>query len=557
LSGKIRFYLDDWLFNSGLVGFYNILKKSEDSVVVGKDYLEFEIEVLENFEEKYFNYFISTYEKNLTWYKIISFENTIKYYEEKQFEGFDDKALKTLNKYISDVAKKFIKSNSYLAAFEFLGTKEEMLSLEKQLTPLKVKKNQDLKDIIPDVRNTFDVLKEIINYLNRRDVKKYVAAKNVIYSIINKAWNGICFLNPQTKEKDMYKDYKEYFVKPAMDYFNEDKSKYKYDCFTCDEKIKDMTNDLGFLNAIGFDVKRKASHVWNFNNDISVCPLCKLIYSCVPAGFSYAIDSGIYVNDNFSMSNAIGINSKIKTEVLETTDTNRSLTYRALVESIKEQFTESTKYELADVQVVRYVNEKYRFNILTKNILELIYKCKTELNNLISSGYKEINTYFNIYDIVLDSLFNSQNLYLLMHKMLLYKLTDYNNCYFYGKQINSVMKINYNFMRRLGYMEKVKNYIVDKGRDEGKNLRLGYGKNTDKLSGISYRLLNALKVNDVDMFMDTVLNCYLYVKKSVPPILLEVLKDEDAFKTVGYAFTSGLIEGQDNIKNMEVGKDDK
>jgi hypothetical protein len=162
------------------------------------------------------------------------------------------------------------------------------------------------------------------------------------------------------------------------------------------------------------------------------------------------------------MSNAIGINSKIKTEVLETTDTNRSLTYRALVEFIKEQFTESTKYELADVQVVRYVNEKYRFNILTKNILELIYKCKTELNNLISSGY---NTYFNIYDIVLDSLFNSQNLYLLMHKMLLYKLTDYNNCYFYGKQINSVMKINYNFMRRLGYMEKVKNYISKQSSD--------------------------------------------------------------------------------------------
>ncbi|MGB4608156.1 MAG: hypothetical protein WBI62_06650 [Sedimentibacter sp.] len=51
---KVRLYLDDWLFNSGLVGFYNILKKSEDRVTVGENYLEFDIEVLDKFDEKYF-----------------------------------------------------------------------------------------------------------------------------------------------------------------------------------------------------------------------------------------------------------------------------------------------------------------------------------------------------------------------------------------------------------------------------------------------------------------------------------------------------------------------
>lgn len=557
MSEKIRFYLDDWLFNSGIIGFYNILKKSEDTVTVGENYLEFSIEVLYNFEEKYFNYFISTYERNLTWYKIVSFEDRINSYEQNKFEEFDDKSLESVNKYISDIAKKFIKSNSYVAAFELLGIKDEMLSLEKQLIPLKLKKGQTLTDIIPDIKNTFDILRKIIDYLKKEEVKRYVAAKNVIYSIIKNGWNGICFLNPQTKEKDMYKDYREYFVKPAIEYFNADKSKYKYDCFVCGEEIKDMKNDLSFLNAIGFDVNRKLSHVWNFNNDVAVCPLCKLIYSCVPAGFSYAIDSGIYVNDNFSMQNAIDVNNKIKREVLETTDANRSLTYRALVESMKDQFNTSTKYELADVQVVRYVNEKYRFNIMTRNVLKLVYECREELNNLISSGYKEINTYFNIYDMVLDSLFNSQNLYLLMHKMLLYKLTNSSNCYFYGKHVNNVIEINYKFMGRLEYMENTKNDIVTTSNRCGYYLRDAYKQkdpNTSKLSGISYRLLNALKVNDKDMFMDTVLNCYLYVKRSVPPILLEVLKDEeDVFKTVGYAFISGLIEGQDNTKNKVEG----
>jgi CRISPR-associated protein Cst1 len=111
---KVRLYLDDWLFNSGLVGFYNILKKSEDRVTVGENYLEFDIEVLDKFDEKYFEYFISTYEKNTSWYRIVSFEDVINHYEQNNFEGFDNKNIDNLNNYISDV-KKFIKSNSYQA----------------------------------------------------------------------------------------------------------------------------------------------------------------------------------------------------------------------------------------------------------------------------------------------------------------------------------------------------------------------------------------------------------------------------------------------------------
>ncbi len=557
MSKKVRIYLEDWLLNSGLVGLYNILYKFNDIVTVGENYIEFDIEVLNNFEEKYFDYFISEYEKNLTWYKIVSFEDVINIHEQNKFESFDEKAFESLNKYISDTAKRFIKSNSYIAAFELLGIKEEMQSLEKELTPLKLKKGQSLQNVIPDAIRNLEIIKKIIGHLKKEKVKKYVAAKNVMYSIIKNGWNGVCFLNPQTKEKDMYKDYREYFVNPAIEHFNADKSNYKYDCFVCGEKMKDMKNDLAFLNEIGFDVSRKSSHVWDFNNDIAVCPICKLIYSCVPAGFSYAIDSGIYINENTSMLSAINVNNRIRSEVLKTTDTNRSLTYRALVESINQQFADSNKYELSDVQVVRYVNEKYRFNILTRNVLELVYKCRKELGELISSGYREVNTYFNIYDIVLDSLFNSQNMYLLIHKMLLYKLTDPGNCYFNRKQTINVMEINNSFMRRLGCMEKTRDDIVTEGNRQGYFLREAYKKKdpgTSKLSGIAYRLLNALKVNDKDMFMDTVLNCYLYVKKSVPSILLEALKDdEDAFKTVGYAFVSGLIEGQEIIKNNAEG----
>lgn len=98
--------------------------------------------MLDKFDEKYFEYFISTYEKNTSWYRIVSFEDVINHYEQNNFEGFDNKNIDNLNNYISDV-KKFIKSNSYQAAFEFLGLLNEISTLEKQLTAIKIKKGQD------------------------------------------------------------------------------------------------------------------------------------------------------------------------------------------------------------------------------------------------------------------------------------------------------------------------------------------------------------------------------------------------------------------------------
>ena len=313
--------------------------------------------------------------------------------------------------------------------------------------------------------------------------------------------------------------------------------------------MKDLKNDLSFLNNTGFDVSRKSSHVWDFNNDIAICPICKLVYSCTPAGITYVYDRGIYINDNSTIDNAININNKIKSEILKEHEIKQSLTYRALVNSIKDQFADNVKYELSDIQVVRYSEGKYLFNILSRIILNVIHKSKDDLNALLNCGFKEINAYFNIYDLVIESLLNNQNLFLLIHKLLVYKLSSPNNVRFSTNHVVKILNVNFSFMRGIGYMEKLDNEIIKKANRDGYFLRKEYKdrKAESKLSGISYRLLNALKVNSKDMFMDTILNCYLYVQKTVPQVLLDGLTDDTAFKTIGYAFISGLIEGKEVI----------
>lgn len=550
MSEKIRISLADWQFNAGVVGLHNILKYAGDEVVVKENYIEFEPECLEGFETKYFNYLIDKYWEILSINKIISIEEFVAYYEDSDFEEFDKEGLDTTNKYIDEV-KKYLKSNSYKTAYGLINSDEDILGLEKSLKTIKFKEKQDINDIIPKVQETFDIFKQIIKFLKKEVSRKYIGAVNVIYTIINNAWDGVCFLNRQTKEKDMYIDYRNYFVVPTLEYLKADKSRFKYTCFSCDREMNDFNNDLSFLVNTGFDVSRKTSHVWNFQNDVAVCPVCKLVYSCVPAGMNYIYDNGIYVNDNSSMENAININNKIFKEIYKQKDEDKKLTYRALVNAINKEYNDRIKYELADIQLVRYVNGKYRFNILSRKSLEVIRDSMIELDRLINCSLKEIDTYFNIYELVIDRLLNSQNMFTLVQKLLYYKLSVPKNCYYNTFNIVDILQINKKFMKGVGYMKDLEKDIVKLGNTSGYYLREKYRSKgaIDKLSGISYRLLNALKTNNTDSFMDTLLNCYLYAKLPVPEVFLDALRSEEQFKTIGYAFVAGLIEGEKNEEN--------
>ena len=535
--------MSTWQYNAGLVGLVNILDHSGESVDIHEQYIEVKKEQLENFAEKYFKYMIDTYNKNISWHRIVSYEDKMRFYKNADYENFTEKSLEDMNKYIKDVLKKYVKSNSYKAAYQLVDGDMDIMKLEKEITPVKLKRNEAISDRIDDVKLQMGHIQELIDFMKREEVKRYVAGKNVIYTFIKNAWNGVCFLNPQTKEKDFYTDYESYFVEPLHEYIEDDKAKYKYNCFSCDLKIKDLKNDFSFLNETGFDVNRKSSHVWNFINDIAICNICKLVYSCIPAGFAYAYGQGIFVNNNTSVTYLMKTNNSIKNEILGKDGSDRrALTCRALIHALNSQWEKSAKYEFADIQVVRYEMERYKFNMLSKDTLKVVDASKELLGKLSNASYKEDSEYVSVYESVVDRLLNNQNLFTLIHKAVLYRITSPNDTYYNTAQLAALMKINVNFMKGMGYMEKIKDTMVDDARKQGYWLKEGYAAkgSKEKMNGISYRLLNALKTSNENMFMDTVLNCYLYVKKPVPQILMNCLRDEDAFKTVGYAFVAGL-----------------
>ena len=549
---EIVIELGTWQYNAGIAGLCNILKKNGIEINIHEDKLIFNSEedlkkALENFEEKYFNYLIEKYEKTLSWYKIVSYKEELQDIK-NNFELLDEKKFQELDKYIKEILKYYIKSASYKAAYELIGGNTDPLQLEKELKSVSIKKNEKIFDKKEDILKMVDKALILIEYCEKG--KEYLAGKNVIYTLIKNAWNGVCFLNPQTKEKNFYKDFKNYFLDTALSYLDEDKSKYKYECFVCDSKIKNFDNDFSFLNETGFDTARKPSHAWNFLNNAGMCPLCRLIYSCIPAGFSYVYGNGIFINSNQSLTELLRVNKLVYEKIYNhntKNEGNSSLTYRALAEALKDEKEENLKYELADIQMVRYENEKYYFNILSKNIIKIIKNSKNDLDFLTKAWYREINTDFRIYEEVMKKLLNNQNLFTLIYKLLFYRVSREKDCHFTANHVMNILNINYRILEGVGLMENKEKFNRE-AKAAGFYLREKYinKKAEHKIPGLCYRILNGIKTNNRKMVMDTIFNMYLYVESPVSNVITKMLDGDKSLEQFGYGFTAGFLSGKQN-----------
>jgi len=577
MDEKIELKLKDWLFNAGLLGFINILgeetKSSGELEIDNKNRLiKFSPKILENFEYKYFDFFIKRYGKTLTYGKILEFEKYIDKFEENGEKIRSINELKMINDKITFFKAK-IKSESYKKAYDFIeknGT-DKILGLEKELKKIKEPKGNIDEISMENVKNNFKIMKEIIDFFKKKmmdeegNIKNYLAAKNIAYVIINNAWSSVSFLNRANAAKDIYEEYKSYFVEPALEYVNADKSKFKYKCVISNMPMKDYKNTLGFLNDTGFDVSRKPSHVWNFVNDIAVAPLVTLVYSCIPAGFIYGADKGIFVNANHNIDQLCNINNGIAYNILEDESEEKNINlYKNLLKEIKKE-KDNTKYELSDIQIVKFEEEHYKFTLLSRNILKLLSENKEKLDDLLDKWYLIDKRYFNLYDTTITELLNNQNLFSLINKLCYYKISKAKlSCKL--KNIEDLLKINLDYIRRLKKMDKQE--IIEKKenkktseeltekdvfyiRRDAMIFREEYIRksgNDKKIGSLLYRLQNALRINNVDMFMDALISAHAYAGKNISSLFAKALLNDENFQTLGHGFLLGLL-GEDKSKN--------
>ncbi|HAC2945525.1 TPA_asm: type I-B CRISPR-associated protein Cas8b1/Cst1 [Listeria monocytogenes] len=563
MQTEIEVRSNDWLINAGLVGFLNIVGK--DNVKIDGQSIYFTADLLEDFETKYFNFFIQEYKETLAWSKIVSYKEAMERFRADGFASFDEDALNNLNKYVKNVVKFYLKKANYIKVFPLINSDANVNKWLENLNTINLTKKQKWEEVKPDivekVEQIYTQLDVIIDFCTSEKGLRYLGAKNLIYSVINKGWSGVSFLFKQTKFIDPYLDYKTTFVDPVIEHLDTDLSKAKYNCFNCNQPIKNLKLDLSFMNEVGFDTARKTSHVWDFNNDVATCPICRLVYSCVPAGFTYVYGEGMFVNDSYGVNELHHVNERIRKSILRFNKDgiNSTNTYQALVESITSEHENNRRYELADIQLIRYENEHYHFNLLSKKMLHIMNDSKEILKSLIRCGYNEGNLNINLYKEVIQHLMNNENLFTLIHKLIFYKQSSVNGLYYNMWNVSGVLEINTKFLKEIEVMTNIEERDLTNAQKSGGDFKQAYvDKNSEnKVSSITYKLLNALKLNDKNGFMDILLNSYSYLGKPVPTVFMSSFSSKETFKSIGYAFMIGVSANKTKSKNKDGGNTDE
>lgn len=549
----IKFRMGDWRTNVSLLGLMNILDHGGKEYTISDDgqTLSMDREVLKKFERDYFKYFVDSYEKKLPWYRIVSYDDNVKVYL-NDLSQVSEKDLDNINGQI-DLVKDYMRRNNYRKVYEFIDGGMDIEEKVKELKKVNLRKNEEVKDRLEDIETELKLLGEIIEFASSDTARGYMGAKGAIYSYINRGVEGVSFLNPQTRENDIFIDYKKYFIDSLLEYMGTDKGKFKYICFSCENPIKNLSINMNLVKDTGFDRTRKSSYIWNHESDFAICNRCLFMYSCLSAGFYYSINEGIFINYNYDLKGLRRINRSLKEHsISEINRPENAFSYRTLVNAIEKEYQRHLGFEIRDMQIVRYKSEEYRFNLLSKDSLEIINESKSDLDAIVNAGYREgRQASFSIYDLTLDRIFNNQNLFSLIHFLIVNLVSTrvgirkYYNIYHISKLLN----INSRIIKEGNTVVGEKNIgkLTDSSRASGYYLRKSYNnymndlKRVDnRMKSMTYKMTNALKTNNSGSFMDILINSYAYVGEPIPMHLVEALKDNEKLRTVGYAFVAGI-----------------
>lgn len=515
----ITIRLNDFLFNSGVLGFYRILQNAEkeELVSVKGNGITITKETIRNFTEDYINGMIHAYEEDTKWYTITSKKEWIKGINSNNKEQM--KQLEEQYKFV----KTSIESASYKAGYEILkskGIQEDPYELVKQLKKEKEPKKRK--------ENILKIVEHIEKY------KKIYCMKDIIYTKINCFWSNVAFLNRNANKNDMQEQYQKVFVEPALAYLANSRNG-DITCIQCGNTIsKKEASGMSWLNDVGVDINRKKSGFWNYKEDTFLCPLCNLIYSCIPLGFQMIGSNGIFINSNESIkqlkayNDILTIEENVKEEIFEKAYGKIISHFINRTQQIASNKME--EYEPRNIQVVKRIgakdNQKYEFNMLSRDKLEILKNTNEYFKSILET---------NLYQDVLNNLIEDRKQYHLIAKLL----KEEKNI----KLIKSILFIQLNCMG--GIDVKNRKERIEEMIEEGKHLKkyfFAHGENENKIVSYNYKLQQALKANNIEEFMKLFTLFYGSLKMPMPncEAIRVLLEEPEYFRLLGYSYLYGL-----------------
>ncbi|VHR75726.1 CRISPR-associated protein, CXXC-CXXC [Clostridioides difficile] len=545
----------------------NFIKSKPDRIKDGikkiKDSVKQQNDKIKKFDEEKFN---------LIKEKLDSMSKIKSYDEFDSLEALVDETIdifkiKSINDRLTANLYKYVVQDNYFGQVSFFNVAKAKLDLDglKQIMFNDYLRQiiyfGELADLLEE--NDYDKLK---NYLNDRlnSIAKDINEKKVSKSSINTIEKIMKEINKNfIKKNKSIEDIKEYMDSLEV-------------CEMCGlyKGILDEYSESNFA-PLGVSTNNARNMFWNQAYVPSICDICKLILFCTPAGATYTRKNYLineenefylFVNMDTSINELFERNNSLKAQKSESSDSKDENPFNQLIKSIVEENTLKSEWQLRNILFV-----EFKASIDSKKCKINYFNIPTYLAKFFTDKYanKKIQS---IYDYklksnVLDLLLKNRDLKHLTNNILRNKVKndmESNN----KSNISGIDCFRVVQLRALINSYKKGVYKMDSKNLEknDEKLRIIYylgcdihdyfvNKNSkNKIDGVSYKLLNSVKVGNKSDFMDTIIRVFMSAEKQIPAFILDIEIEKDLdFESIGHAFISGLIsgkyEGKDKLPN--------
>lgn len=335
---KTTIYLNDWFYNSGIVGFLRILEYNQDDFAeIHENYICFETSQLKNFHKYYFKYFFDKYNIGLkTKERLEKSFGIIENYLKKETQDKQEtkklqENLKLEKKNVKDFIKRQLDKIKRYDEEIYINMLDAYNKIDKLQTVDNIEEMHDIKEILVE-----EIQKDTINKRLTLNLFKSILSKGYFgqQSFLNVVKNALTF---EEQEEIMYKDYisniietdfmeeilqdkygiedLKKIIKEKLEdkliskevlqiysnilkkYIEKNKTieeikEYIYKkvlshCYMC-ENDEALTGNYSEGNFIPLAVSsdNMKNFFWNQNAEFPICDICKLILFCIPVGIS-------------------------------------------------------------------------------------------------------------------------------------------------------------------------------------------------------------------------------------------------------------------------------
>src|SRR5690625_1341126 len=555
---ELKVSMDEWFFTQGLVGFKKIMENYGQTVKTTYDGIVVERAHLEMFPDAFFQYYLTKYSY------ADRQERTVRRLH-KQFKEGDNSAKRKLNRELNDIKKS--------AQRYFKDTKDGKQLAESADTYRKEKKYTSIMD---------ELIEQFLESLHSQEINEKLTSNYFKAVQLGANYGQVSFLNV-THNRKTFQEQKEIFYKDfiypilaewnlfnALESNDEEKiekvlNEMKYQPFnqikrgfrkkTLEEQ-KQFINEnihrcsltdypLAFQNfeemifvPLALSIGKARNMSWNANHkDFSpICSLARLILFCAHAGATDSSFKSVFVYYGGSFD-----------EVYQS-----NLSYDSLKDSSKT--FDQIVFDLVREQKLKadYLNNRYMiyeyesdyqlkrtlldYMIMKPHVMKL-FSDDSNLFNYIHYGLKNEMIRFLLRDIDSRQLITTQLREKIKHNYPVHDII----------RLIQIRHLNERYRKEIHKVDSTKErnrvWALVKSAEEVKR-KIGI----KKAQGIAYRLLNSVRSNDKNTFMDTVMRVYISSELEMPGLLLEALHENKMdFATVGNAWIAGLVtKGEGN-----------